>query len=122
MFRLHRISSKPNYTIGKLYFGNIYLCDTLEREAPVRVNNGIYPLDFTYSPKFNKIMPLLCNTKGRIGIRIHWGNTFKDTTGCILLGKNDKIGWLSNSRSSCFLVFNLMDSLRKFTNLSITID
>ena len=122
MFRLHRISSKPNYTIGKLYFDNIYLCDTLERETPVCVNNGTYPLDFTYSPKFNKIMPLLCNTKGRVGIRIHWGNTFKDTTGCILLGKNDKIGWLSNSRSSCFLVFNLMDSLRKFTNLFITID
>lgn len=122
MFRLHRISSKPNYTIGKLYFDNIYLCDTLEREIPIRINNGTYPLDFTYSPKFNKIMPLLCNTKGRVGIRIHWGNTFKDTTGCILLGKNDKIGWLSNSRSSCFLVFNLMDSLRKFTNLFITID
>lgn len=122
MFRLHRISSKPNYTIGKLYFDNIYLCDTLERESPIRINNGTYPLDFTYSPKFNKIMPLLCNTKGRTGIRIHWGNTFKDTTGCILLGKNDKIGCLSNSRSSCFLVFNLMDSLRKFTNLFITID
>ena len=122
MFRLHRISRKPNYTIGKLYFDNIYLCDTLERESPICINNGTYPLDFTYSPKFNKIMPLLCNTKGRTGIRIHWGNTFKDTTGCILLGKNDKIGWLSNSRSSCFLVFNLMDSLRKFTNLFITID
>ena len=122
MFRLHRIANKPNYTIGKLYFDDIYLCDTLERESPIRINNGTYPLDFTYSPKFNKIMPLLCNTKGRTGIRIHWGNTFKDTTGCILLGKNDKIGWLSNSQSSCFLVFNLMDSLRKFTNLSITIE
>lgn len=122
MFRLHRIASKPNYTIGKLYFDNIYLCDTLERESPTRINNGTYPLDFTYSPKFKKILPLLCNTDGHIGIRIHQGNSAKDTTGCILLGKNDKIGWLSNSQASCFLVFNLMDSLRKFTKLSITID
>lgn len=122
MFILKRIAYKPNYTIGRLYLNDTYLCDTLEPSHPVCIDNGCYPLDFTYSPKFKKIMPLLCNTSNRIGIRIHWGNTAKDTSGCILLGKNDKIGYLSNSIASCYLVFSLMDSLRKFTKLSIRIE
>jgi hypothetical protein len=30
-------------------------------------------------------------------IRIHKGNSAKDTQGCILVGNNDKVDWVSNS-------------------------
>ena len=53
---------------------------------------------YTYSARFKKMLPLLLNVKGFEGVRIHSGNSAKDTEGCILCGKNDKVGWVSDSR------------------------
>ena len=46
---------------------------------------GIYPLKMSYSPKFNKRMPEICDVPERTGIRIHTGTLPEHSTGCILV-------------------------------------
>lgn len=61
------------------------------------IPRGRYRVVVSYSPRFKKMMPLLCSVPGYTGVRIHPGNSAKDTEGCILFGCNDKVGWISNS-------------------------
>lgn len=116
---LKRIANKDNYCIGRLYINGKYFCDTLEdvdrglddsmTEADIlkqkkygqtAIPTGIYTVLLTYSPKYKKVMPLINNVKGYSGIRIHSGNTSKDTLGCLLVGKNTVVGRLTDSRNT----------------------
>ena len=53
----------------------------------------------TWSEKMKAWLPLLVNVPMFSGIRIHAGNTAKDTKGCILVGQNLKKGMVLNSRT-----------------------
>ncbi|MCA6069903.1 MAG: DUF5675 family protein [Endomicrobium sp.] len=101
---LKRVAFKDNYTIGKLKFSgydehnnivenNKSLCDTLEPSKISRmlIPRGEYKVIVNHSNRFNRDLPLLLNVAGFTGVRIHRGNTAKDTQGCILPGKNDRI-------------------------------
>lgn len=57
---------------------------TLENAAYI-IPLGEYPLSYTWSTKFKRLLPLI-TVPHRKGIRIHAGNTSQDTKGCILLG------------------------------------
>lgn len=72
---------------GMLYKGSEFLCFTLD---PGILDDGLYNLEMTYSPKFKRELPHIYNskfTKNR-GFRLHSGNSLKDSMGCILLGNS----------------------------------
>lgn len=103
----------------------LFICDTLEPTAlelkttvskeavlrsptkaqslkPFAIPEGRYAVVITWSPKFKQWLPLLLGGPdfNRLfqGIRIHAGNTASDTLGCILVGRNQIVGQVLESR------------------------
>ena len=121
---LNRIFLGSSATIGELLVNDKHLCDTLEdrvRPEGEKVYGktarpeGTYEVKLTHSPRFKKILPEILNVPNFSGIRIHTGNSSKDTEGCILVGTWDgeKEDWVGNSR----IAFDeLMALLEEATN------
>lgn len=139
---LKRIYKGLSYTIGKLYIDGEYFCDTLE-DADRGLNDdmdldtilelkkptitaipvGTYKILITYSPRFKQNMPILLNVKGFEGIRIHSGNTHKDTSGCILVGENKVVGKVINSKVTYTKLYNILkEVLDNNEKVTITIE
>jgi hypothetical protein len=119
---LERIAKRKNYTIGHLYIQrrvdgeylagteNQYFCDTLEPtwrdyangaykvKGRSAIPEGRYAVVISWSPKMQAWLPILLGVPNFKGIRIHAGNTAKDTEGCILVGKNKLVGQVVDSR------------------------
>ena len=102
---------KSEYTIGNLFVDGLYFCDTLEDavrdlkpdgsgkiKGKTAIPAGRYEVTMTYSPKFKRRLPLLLGVPFFEGVRIHAGNTAKDTEGCLLVGKNRAVGKVLDSR------------------------
>ena len=132
--KLVRIAFKETYTIGKLYVDGKYVCDTIEDKdrgldnsmtvneilrrkvkGQTAIPTGHYNIEITYSPKYKRMMPLLLGVKGFSGIRIHSGNTAKDTEGCLLVGKNTKVGMVLESRDTYQRLFAMMQGKKNIT-------
>ena len=73
--------------LGKLYLNGALVCYTLENAAKA-IPTGVYLVQNSKSPKFKRELPLIwnANVPANRGIRIHVGNTAKDSQGCILVG------------------------------------
>ena len=74
----------------------------LKVKGMTAIPEGRYLMRFTYSPKFGRRLFQLMDVPLFDGIRIHSGNSVKDTQGCILVGNNTKVGRLENSRAVLF--------------------
>lgn len=76
-----------NRNFGMLYKGSTFLCFTLD---PGVLDDGEYSLEMSYSPKFKTDLPLIWNDKfpASRGIRVHSGNSLKDSQGCLLVGNS----------------------------------
>lgn len=107
--------------IGDLSIDGAPECNTLEDNPPIPA--GTYEVAVTFSNRFQVMMPILLDVPGRTGIRIHSGNTDKDTTGCILVGtaSDGKDNWLSNSRVAYAEVCYKISKAVKGANVWITI-
>lgn len=73
--------------LGKLYFNGGFVCYTLENAAKA-IPCGVYMVQNSKSPKFKRELSLVWNAKvpASRGIRIHVGNSAKDSSGCVLVG------------------------------------
>ena len=73
--------------MGKLYFNGGIVCYTLENAAKA-IPCGVYMVQNSKSPKFKRELPLIWNAKvpAKRGVRIHFGNSVKDSSGCVLVG------------------------------------
>ena len=137
---LNRIAKKSKYTIGKLYIDGEYFCDTIEdtdrgltqtmTDAQIKskkvygqtaIPTGTYRVIISYSNKFKRQMPLLLNVPGFLGIRIHSGNTEKDTEGCLIVGKNKVVGKVIESKNTYNKLLSMLCEANKKEAIKITI-
>lgn len=123
---LNRTARMDAYTIGVLCFDGVRFCDTIEDRVRIlndknldgdfddvgegkiygetAIPDGVYEVILSMSNRFKRELPLLLNVPGFEGVRIHSGNTQEDSHGCIIVGTNDKKGWVSNSRTTEILL------------------
>jgi hypothetical protein len=129
---------KATYTIGRLYIDGLYYCNTLEDKdrglkqtdsldyiksrkvaGETAIPTGTYTVAMNItSPKYAGVawfwnlcrgkMPRLLDVPGFDGILMHTGSTSIDTRGCLLVGKNTKVGALTDSRVTFQQVYKLM--------------
>ena len=113
MILLKRIVFNPQFTIGFISIEGKFQCWTCEdavREVEGKTVNewkvygetaipyGEYNVLITMSSRFKRMLPLIENVPGFTGIRIHPGNTFEDTEGCILPGRIQIPGGVGESK------------------------
>lgn len=135
---IRRTLKNNEFTEGSLFIDGEFFCNTLElfdsglsmqdgttaiklkkKERKICIPYGTYPVVINYSPRFKKALPLLLNVPGFSGIRIHTGNTVKDSEGCILVGIKTDDGYVAKSKET----FNrLMQRIQNSSsNVTITI-
>ena len=87
MLVLVREKRTETAVLGRLFIGSVCIAYTLENAAKA-IPGGLYSLQNSKSPKFGRELPLIYGEKvaASRGIRIHSGNTYKDSSGCILVG------------------------------------
>ena len=138
ILKVDRRWKKETYTIGKLYVNGAYFCNTLEdRDRGLKQTDSLYSIkarklygetavptgtyginmDFV-SPKYSASkwykdlcggkLPRLMEVPGFEGILIHPGNTALDTLGCVLVGKNTKVGQVTDSRDTFKALYKKM--------------
>ena len=93
MFTLVRDKRTETAILGRLFIGGTCICYTLENAAKA-IPAGFYSIENSKSPKFKRELPLLYSHKvpSSRGVRVHSGNTYKNSSACVLVGmKRDDV-------------------------------
>ena len=118
MLVLVRDAYTETAVLGRLFLGGTCICYTLENRSKV-IPCGTYNIENSKSPKFKRELPLIYGYKvaASRGIRIHAGNTSKDSAGCVLvgMGRDTVAGTLSESKLAETMVAMLCRTIRHLT-------
>lgn len=89
---LDRQKYQSESTVGDLYVNGVYECVVMEPGTKEighpAIPEGVYDILLSWSPKFDRVLPLIINVPGRDGIRIHPGNKPEETLGCLMPGES----------------------------------
>lgn len=119
--KVERFIFSKNYTMSRVYvnaelfsFGLEPYDASINSDTPVdtilelkakygkiAIPVGTYNLIYNWSNTYKKKLPLVLDTPGFVGVRVHSGNTVDDTRACLLLGKFYTMGHISESRKTC---------------------
>ena len=86
---------------------------TLEN-ADFLIAPGTYPLRLTWSPRFQKLTPEVCDVPERAGLRFHLGTKPEHSQGCVLL----EPGALANLKIFINRIKNSYDNEEVFIEIS----
>jgi hypothetical protein len=138
---LKRIHFGDTFTVGQLFeetnYGLSPICYVLEDKVrqvdgqPVsswKVQNetaiptGSYKVSITFSNRFQSKLPLLHDVDGFTGIRIHSGNSSKNTEGCLLVGMtwDGKSDWIGSSKVAMSSLMPLIENSTSPVTIDIT--
>jgi len=111
--KLVRKFHKGGFTEGKLYINDGFECYTVEdtdrnlHNGGIKVANvtaipkGTYKITISMSNRFKRFLIEVLNVPQFTGVRIHAGNSSKDTEGCIIVGSinaRDDDDWVGGSK------------------------
>ena len=125
-----REQSQADFTHSQLTIDGKPECFVVEdvvRDGPkvygkTAIPAGRYRVIITHSPRFRRPLPLLLDVPGFEGVRIHAGNTAKDTEGCLLPGIAKTSKGVANSRLAFSRLFKKIEAaLKKGEEVWITI-
>lgn len=139
---VYRKWKKATYTIGKVSVDRgAYTCECIEDRdrgltdsmtpgeiaarkvyGETAIPAGKYKIKMTHSPKFGQkeayawckgVLPEIVGVKGYSGIRIHAGNTAKDSLGCLLPGRNTEVGRVTDSMNTVKRIVTMINAAMK---------
>lgn len=101
MLTLIRDISYPDTVMGRLELNGQMICYTLENARKL-IPCGMYSMQNSRSQKFKRELPLLFSkdVSASRGIRIHRGNSVKDSSGCVLVGMGRNTDCLTITEST----------------------
>lgn len=121
-----RTVSTPQCCLGKLYIEDQFQCYTLEDRlrqtklpGETAIPAGTYSLVLDKSVRFGRVMPHVLAVPGFEGVRIHSGNTDKDTQGCILVGQSQSAGRVEGSRLAFNALFQKLEQCKEAMTIQI---
>ena len=106
---------------GCLFLNDTFICYTLENAAKA-IPTGGYNIENSKSPKFKRELPLVYNkdVPAKRGVRIHVGNTYKESSACVLVGMGRKGDKLTESAPAETMVTMLCRNVKKLIIIDAT--